>query len=107
MHLNFEYFPILFVFGLGVITGIVSIVRLIRTALEKFRSVTVYLIIGLMLGSIYSVVVGPMTLDAPKDALSFANFDWIFFIIGGIIIIGMQVMGMKKENTVISEAEKQ
>ncbi len=99
MHLNFEYFPILVVFGLGVITGIVSIVRLIRIALEKFRSMTVYLIIGLMLGSLYSVVVGPQTLDVPQEALSFGTFNWLFFIIGGVIIIGMQLMGMKKEST--------
>lgn len=103
MHLNFEYFPILFVFGLGVITGIASIVRAIRVALEKYRSITVYLIIGLMLGSIYSVIVGPMTLEVPRDALSFSNFSWLFFIIGGVIIIGMQLMGMKKESTIASE----
>ena len=108
MHLNFEYFPILLVFGLGVITGIVSIVRAIRVALEKYRSLTVFFIIGLMLGSLYSVVVGPKTLDVPREALSFGTFDWIFFIIGGVIIIGMQLMGMKKESAAaISEtAEK-
>ncbi len=103
MHLNFEYFPILFVFGLGVITGIVSIVRAIRIALEKFRSITVYLIIGLMLGSLYSVIVGPQTLDVPQEALSFATFNWLFFIIGGVIIIGMQLMGMKKGSAEITE----
>ena len=103
MHLNFEYFPILLVFGLGVITGIVSIVRAIRIALEKFRSITVYLIIGLMLGSLYSVIVGPQTLDVPQEALSFATFNWLFFIIGGVIIIGMQLMGMKKGSAEITE----
>lgn len=103
MHLNFSYFPILLVFGLGVITGIVSIVRLIRTALEKQRSITVFLILGLMIGSLYSVVVGPKTLDVPKEALSFSTFNWISFIIGGLIIVGMQLMGMKKENDAIAE----
>ncbi len=103
MHLNFEYFPILCVFGLGVITGIVSIVRAIRIALEKFRAPTVYLIIGLMIGSLYSVAVGPKTLDTPQDPLSFSNFSILFFLIGGVIIIGMQLLGAKKSVAESSE----
>lgn len=103
MHLNFEYFPILLVFGLGVIVGIVSIVRAIRVALEKFRAPTVYLIIGLMIGSLYSVVVGPKTLDTPQDPLSFSNFSILFFLIGGVIIIGMQLLGAKKSIAESSE----
>ena len=97
MHLNFEYFPILFVFGLGVITGIVSIVRIIRVALEKHRSIMVYLILGMMLGSLYSVVMGPATLDTPQPPMTFSTFDWLFFLIGGVIIAGIQFMGRKKE----------
>ncbi|MBQ7013196.1 MAG: DUF368 domain-containing protein [Oscillospiraceae bacterium] len=98
MHLNFEYFPVLFVFGLGVIVGIVSIVRAVRVALDKFRSATVYFIIGMMLGSIYSVIMGPTTLDEPVDPLGFGNFSILFFLIGGVVIIGMQLMGAKKSS---------
>lgn len=97
MHLNFEYFPILCVFGLGVITGIVSIVRIIRVALEKHRSIMVYLILGMMLGSLYSVVMGAATLDTPQPPMTFSTFDWLFFLIGGVIIAGIQFMGRKKE----------
>ncbi|MDE6730647.1 MAG: DUF368 domain-containing protein, partial [Oscillospiraceae bacterium] len=61
LTLNLQYIPILFVFGIGVITGIVSIVRLIRIALEKWRSATIFFILGMMLGSIYSVIIGPTT----------------------------------------------
>ncbi len=96
MHLNFQYFPILVVFGLGVVTGIVSIVRIIRNALEKHRSVMVYLILGMMLGSLYSVVMGPATLDAPKDPMTFGTFNWLFFLIGGAIIFGIQFLGARK-----------
>lgn len=98
MHLNFQYFPVLFVFGLGVIVGIMSIVRAVRVALDKFRSATVYLIIGMMLGSIYSVIMGPTTLDTPQDPLNFSNFSILFFLIGGVIIFGMQFLGAKKSS---------
>ncbi len=103
MHLNFEYFPILCVFGLGVVTGILSTVRLLRNALEKHRSIMVYLIIGLMLGSLYSVVMGPATLDTPKDPMTFSTFDWLFFIIGGVIIFGIQFLGARKSNAELAE----
>lgn len=59
-------------------------------ALEKFRSQTIYLIIGLMLGSLYAIVMGPTTLDVPKDPMSLSTFSIIFFIIGGAIIFGLQ-----------------
>lgn len=103
MHLNFEYFPIILVFGLGVLAGIASTVRLLRNALEKHRSVMVYLIIGLMLGSLYSVVMGPATLDTPKDPMTFSTFNWLFFLIGGVIIFGIQFLGARKSNAELAE----
>ena len=102
LTLNLQYLPILIVFGIGVITGIVSIVRFIRIALEKFRSATVFFIVGMMLGSLYSVIMGPTTLtDDNKislglEPLSFSSFHVLFFIIGGVIIIGLQLLGSMK-----------
>lgn len=90
MHLNFSYLPILIVFGLGVLIGIVSTIKIIKKCLEKFRSQTMYLILGLMLGSIYPVILGATTLEVPKPAMSFSTFSIVFFLIGGIIIIGLQ-----------------
>lgn len=108
---NLQYLPILIVFGIGVITGIVSIVRFIRIALEKWRSATIFFIIGMMLGSLYSVIMGPTTLtDENKlslglEPLSFSSFNILFFIIGGAIIIGMQFLGAMKSNKEQSETK--
>jgi len=90
IHLNFASFIGLFIFGLGVLTGIFSIIKLLRRALNKYRSQTVYTIIGLMLGSIYSIIMGPTTLDNPVSAINFSNFNWLFFIIGGLFVWGLQ-----------------
>lgn len=101
LHFNFSYFPALLVFGLGVITGIVLVIKLIRMCLEKYRSQTIYCIIGLMLGSLYSIVQGPTTLDVPQDAMSFGTFSIVFFLIGGVVIFGLQklrsIMEKKEE----------
>ena len=100
LHMNFSYFPILCVFGLGIITGIVLFVGLIRKALENFRPQTIYVIIGMMIGSLFSIVMGPTTLEVPQAAMSFNTFNILFFIIGGVIIIGLQAfkMFLNKEN---------
>lgn len=90
LHLNFSVLPILIVFGLGVITGIILVIRLIKIALKKYRSQTIYCIIGLMIGSLYAIVMGPTTLEIPKAPMSIGTFSIIFFILGGAIIFGLE-----------------
>lgn len=90
LHLNFAPFFGLTIFGLGIITGILSIIKLLKKALDKYRTQTVYMIIGLMIGSIYSIIMGPTTLDTPVDAINIYNFSFIFFIIGGLVVWGLQ-----------------
>lgn len=94
LHLNLSYIPILIVFGLGIISGVLLFVRLIKKALEKYRSQTIYTIIGMMIGSLFSIVQGPTTLKVPQEAMTIHTFSIIFFIIGGIIIIGLQAFKM-------------
>ena len=95
IHLNFNYLLPIIIFGLGVITGIILIIRFIKIALEKYRSHTIYMILGLMIGSIYAIIMGPTTLDIPKEPMNLENFNIIFFIVGGIVILGLQKI---KEN---------
>ena len=90
LHLNFSYLPVLIIFGLGVITGILSTIKLIKFLLSKYRSAMIYLILGLMLGSLYAVFMGPTTLEVPQPAMNLSSFNWIFFIIGGALIIALE-----------------
>ncbi len=90
LHFNFKYLPFCIVFGLGVIVGILSVIKLIRMCLKKYRPQTIYTIIGLMLGSIYAIIMGPVTLENAQPAMTFKTFNIIFFIIGGIIIVGLE-----------------
>lgn len=90
LHLDFAAFPTVFIFGCGVLVGVFSVVKLIRKALEHFRAQTIYVIIGLMIGSIYAVIMGPTTLDVPQAAMTIREFNIIFFAIGGALIIGLQ-----------------
>lgn len=92
MGFELSYIPILFVFGLGILTGIVTVVRLIKWALDHHRPVMIFLIVGMMLGSFYAIIMGPQTLSTPKPPLSLDTFHILWFIIGGAVIFGLQFM---------------
>ena len=96
LHLKLAVFPALCIFGLGVITGALGVVRGIKNCLEKYRSQTMYTILGLMIGSLYAIVQGPTTLDTPAEALSAANFHVPAFIAGLVIVAVLQFAGKRK-----------
>lgn len=87
---NFSYLPILVVFGLGIIVGILTTIKLIRHFLENARPQMIYLILGLMVGSLYAVCMGPTTLEIPQAPMSFGSFNIIYFIVGGAVITGLE-----------------
>ena len=45
-----------------------------------------------MLGSIYSIIVGPTSLKEPQAIMNFSTFDIVAFIIGGAVIIGLEAL---------------
>lgn len=92
MHFNFSNILLIVFLGIGVILGVIVVIRLIKKSLEKFRSQTIYMVLGMMIGSLYAIVMGPTTLKVPKEAMSFSTFSIVFFIIGGVIVFGMQFL---------------
>ena len=97
LHLNFDYLPAVIVFGLGVMTGALTVVKWIKICLERYRSQSVYTIIGLMIGSLYAIVVGPTTLEVPQNAMTFEKFHIGAFLAGAAVIVLLQFGQMKKE----------
>lgn len=90
LKLNFEYLPGVFIFGFGVILGVLLTVRVVRHLLRNFRSQTIYCIIGLMIGSVYSVIMGPTSLEIPRPPMSVQSFSIIFFIIGCTLVPALE-----------------
>lgn len=87
---NFEYLPILIIFGLGVLMGIFVTIRGVKYVLSNYRSQTMYTILGLMIGSLYAVIMGPSSLKVPQLPMSIHSFSIVFFVIGGALILGLQ-----------------
>ncbi len=92
--LDFSVLPILIIFGLGVIFGILFFTRILRICLDKKRSATIYAILGMMIASIYSIIMGPTTLDVPLKFVTFETFNFLYFVLGGVIIFSLE--GLKK-----------
>lgn len=90
LSLEFTYVPCLIFFGCGVLTGAVTVVKIIKVCLEKFRTQTVYMILGMMIGSFYAIVMGPTTLETPQAAMTLDSFHIIAAIIGLLLVLGMQ-----------------
>ncbi|GAA0068748.1 DUF368 domain-containing protein [Clostridium sardiniense] len=94
---NFDYLPIVVIFGLGVLTGIAVTIKGVKYALANYRSQTIYCILGLMIGSLYAVVMGPTSLEMPKAPMDMNTFSIVYFIIGGAIIIGLERLKVQLE----------
>ena len=85
------------IFGLGVLTGIALVIKAIKVSLKKYRSQMIYLIIGMMIGSLYAIVVGPTTRSVPQEQLTLSTFHIIFFLIGAVLVLGLQKLKMVGE----------
>lgn len=90
LKFNFEYLPSIIIFGFGILAGIFLTVRTVRSLLRKFRAQTIYCIIGLMIGSIYAVIMGPTSLEIPKPPMSLATFSIVFFPIGCTLVPALE-----------------
>lgn len=99
LSLDFSYVPGLVFFGGGILTGVVAVVKIIKVCLEKFRPQTIHIILGMMIGSFYSIVMGPTTLEVPREALGIGNFHVIAAIVGVVLPLGMQMI---KERSVVN-----
>lgn len=90
LSLEFSYIPCLMFFGYGILAGAVMVVKVIQVCLKKFRSQTVYLILGMMIGSLYAIGMGPTTLEIPQVPLNIGNFSFVPAVMGGLLVFGMQ-----------------
>lgn len=92
LHLDLTVLPVLIAFGLGIVVGVVSVIRLVKKGLEHHRSKVLYLILGLISGSLVAIINGPTTLDTPQKAMGLSEFRLFFFTLGGVILAGMQYL---------------
>ena len=99
LSLDFSYIPSMMFFGCGVLTGTVTFVKAIKVCLKNYRTQTVYMILGMMIGSFYAIIMGPTTLEVPQAALNLRSFQIISAVVGVSLVLGMQMI---KERSVVN-----
>ena len=98
---SFESLPYICALALGIITGVIVIIKAVNRALKKYRTQSMYSIIGLMIGSLYAITQGPTTLEnadgTQLEALSITHIanDPILivrFFAGGVILAVLEFL---------------
>ena len=102
MKFQLAVLPGLCALGLGVIAGVGFSISAIRAALQRHRGAMVWLILGLMLGSLYAIANGPASLDTPLPPLSAATFHLPAFLLGVGILLGLEMLKSSMEKTSLS-----
>ena len=92
LNFNFAGLAGLITLGLGILLGIGVSIHFIRSALKNHRSQMVYLVLGLMTGSLFAIVMGPTTLAEPLPALSLSSFRLLGFLLGIAVLFGLEFL---------------
>ena len=92
LHMQLDVLPGLFALGFGVLAGVAISIHGIRTALRKYRSQMVWLILGLMLSSLYAIANGPASLTVPLPPMNLTTFQFPAFALGVVILLALEFL---------------
>ena len=99
LHLDLQVLPGLLALGFGVIAGAALSIKAIRAALRKHRAAMIWFILGLMLGSLYAIVMGPTSLRTPQPPLDAASFRPLAFLLGAGLLAGLELLHRHMERS--------
>lgn len=95
LGMDLSYVPGLAFFGVGVLTGVVTVVKAIQICLEKFRPQAVYMILGMMLGLFMQFFRDQLLWLPLQKAMNLETFHFLAFLAGVALVVGMQVFSQK------------
>lgn len=98
LRLDFSGLPGILALGLGAAAGAALAARAIRAALRRFRSQMVWLILGLMAGSLYAIVMGPTGLQTPQTPVSLQTFSLPGFLLGAAVLLLLELLRAHRPN---------
>ena len=88
--------PGILALGLGAAAGAALSVRAIRAALRRFRSQMIWLILGLMAGSLYAIAMGPAGLQTPLPPVSLQTFSLPGFLAGAAVLLLLELLRARR-----------
>lgn len=100
LHLDLHVVPGLMALGFGIIAGVALSIKAICAALQKHRSAMIWFILGLMIGSLYAIAMGPASLQTPQPPLDAASFRPLAFLLGVGLLVGLELLRRHMERGV-------
>ena len=92
LHFEFGQFWLLAAVGLGVLVGFAVAPHWIRGWMRKVPSAVTYAVLGMMLGSLCAIVVGPATLKVPQHVMTLSDFHILWFVLGIAVTLGLEAL---------------
>lgn len=92
LHFQFGQFWLLAAVGAGVLAGFAVAPHLIRGWMRRAPSAVTYAVLGMMLGSLYAIVVGPTTLKVPQPAMTLPDFHPLWFVLGIVAMLMLDAL---------------
>lgn len=92
LQLQFGQFWLLAAVGLGLLAGFAIAPHCIRGWMRKALGAVTYAVLGMMLGSLYAIVVGPTTLKVSQYAMTISDFHLLWFALGIAVMLGLEAL---------------
>ncbi len=106
-HMEVAVLPGILALGAGVVLGVFVSVPLIRSALVRHRSKMVFFITGSMAGSLFSIIMAPVSLSTENLPLSLDTLVIPAVLAGIAVLLAMEKLRVmtKKKETAAEEPE--
>lgn len=92
LALNFQGVWMLAALALGIAAGLAVFPHVLRKLMEKHAGAVTYAVLGMMVGSLYAIAVGPTTLKVPQHAMTLADFDVLWFAAGAALMLALSFL---------------
>lgn len=88
---NFSELWMLIVLALGIATGLAVSPHILKKLMERNMGSVMYMVLGMMIGSVYAIIIGPTTLKVPQHAMGLSDFSIVWFIIGILSVLALSM----------------
>ena len=88
---NFSELWMLIVLALGIAAGLAVSPHILKKLMERNMGSVMYMVLGMMIGSVYAIIIGPTTLKVPQHAMGLSDFSIVWFIVGVLSVLALSM----------------